>query len=136
MFVRLARLRPSAASPANNAFLHIGFKHAKCLFVPLDGHVERLEHALGREVVRHDPLLDLDWFSWHTKRLRVEAEVEDQLFGRASDSTKICVQANRVLVDDLHSGLPLLIGRRLGGALFFLLFLFGHVQSPVCVVIG
>ena len=96
-FDQLACGRPAVA---DDALLHVGLQHAEGLLVPLHGHVQGLQHPLGREVVGDDPLLHFDRLGRHAERLRVEAEVENQLFGRAGDAAKIRVQADGVLVVD------------------------------------
>ena len=65
--------------------------------------MERLQHPLGGEVVDDDPLLDVDRLGRHAERLGVQAEVENQLFGRAGDAAEICVERNRVLVGDFDT---------------------------------
>ena len=58
---RLALRRPGAAAAvADHALLHVGLQDAERLFVALNRHVQRLQHSLRGEVVRHDPLLDFD----------------------------------------------------------------------------
>ena len=71
--------------------------------MPLDRHVQGLQHPLGREVVGDDPLLHFDRLGRHAERLGVEAEVEDQFFGRAGDAAEIGVQAHGVLVVHFHA---------------------------------
>ena len=105
---------PRAASAlADDAFLYVRLQDAKRLLVPLHRHMERLQHSLCREVVRHDPLLDFDRLGRHAERLGVEPEVEDQLFGSSRDAAEVRVEADRVLIDDFDT--LLLGGRRLPG---------------------
>ena len=87
----------------HHALLHIGFQHTERLFVPLDRHVQRLQHPLGREVVDDDPLLHIDRFGRHAERLRIQAEVENEFFRRAGDAAEVCVQRDRVLIGDFHT---------------------------------
>ena len=89
---------PARAAAADDALLHVGLQHAERLLVPLDRHVQGLQHPLGREVVGDDPLLHFDRLGRHAEGLGVEAEVEDQLLGRAGDAAEIGVQAHGVLV--------------------------------------
>src|SRR5689334_21121892 len=128
---RLARLRPTTAI-TNHALLHVGLKHAKGLFMPLNRHVQRLEHALRGVVVDDNPLLDVDRLGRHTERLLVQSEVENKLFGRTRDAAEVCIKRNRVLVSHFHtmlllrglSGLALIAIRMFGSS-----FLIGHSDS-------
>ena len=125
----------AAGAAADDALLHVGLQHAEGLLVALDRHVQRLQHPLGREVVGDDPLLDFDRLGRHAERLRVEAEVENQLFGRARDAAEIRVQADGVLIVHfhLHAGpLHLLLSGWAGGWFAVGSFLIGHDDSP-CV---
>ena len=47
---------------------------------------------LGREEVRHDPLADDDGLRGHAVRLRVQAEIDNQLFGGARYPAEVRVQ--------------------------------------------
>jgi hypothetical protein len=122
----------AAATACYDALLHIGLEDAEGLFVSLDGHVERLQHALGSEVIHHDPLLDVDRLSRDAEWLRVQAEVENQFFGRAGDTAEICVERNRVFVgyfDTLRLLHWLRSSLRLV-AIITCLILIGHDISP------
>ena len=120
-------MSPCTASTTDNALLHVCLQDAECLLMSLHREMQRLEHPLGGEIVSDDPLLDFHRLGRHAEGLRVEAEVEDQFLGCACDATKICIQANRVLVDNFDAGLPLLISRRLGGGMVVVCILFCHV---------
>jgi hypothetical protein len=98
----------SATAATHDALLHVSLEHAESLFVSLDRHVQGLQHSFGGEVVDDDPLLNVDWLSWDAKGLRIQAEVEDQLFRRARDAAEICIERNRVLVRDFNTLLLLL----------------------------
>lgn len=93
-----------ASAAADDALLDVSFEHTEGLLVALDGHVERLQHALGCEVVGDDALLHFDRLGGHAEGLGIEAEVEDQLFGCAGDAAEIGVQADCVLVVDFNTG--------------------------------
>ena len=67
----------ATAAAGYDALLHVCLEDAEGLFVSLDRHVERLQHALGCEVIDDDPLLHVDRFGRDAEWLRVEAEVED-----------------------------------------------------------
>ena len=118
-----APITPAGGRPvADDALLHVGFEDAEGLLVPLDRHVQRLQHPLGGEVVGDDPLLDFDRLGRHAERLGVEAEVEDQLFGRAGDAAEVRVQARQRSCRSLPRGATLLIcGRGLDRRRLFLL---------------
>jgi len=126
---QLARLG-SALPIADYALLHIGFQHAESGFVPLNGHVERLQHALGGEIVGDNPLLHLHRLGRDTKWLRIEAEIENEFLGRARNAAEIGVQADRVLVVHFHVGSLLILRNRLGLIAFRRCFLFRHDYSP------
>jgi hypothetical protein len=122
----------AAAAARYDALLHIGLEDAKGLLVPLDGHVERLQHSLGREVVDDDPLLHVDWLGRDAEWLCVQAEVENQLFGRAGDTAEIRVERNCVLVGYFDAGrlLHLLRSSLRLVAITACLILIGHDISP------
>ena len=78
--------------------------------------MQGLQHPLGGEVVHDDPLFDFDRLGRHAERLGVEAEVEDQLLGRAGDAAEIGVERDGVLVGHLDPRFAL-SGRRASGLL-------------------
>ena len=82
----------AAGAASDDALLHVCLEHAEGLLVALDRHVERLQHSLGSEVVDDDPLLHINRFGWHAEWLRVQAEIEDELFRRAGNAAEICVE--------------------------------------------
>ena len=121
----------AAGAASDDALLHVCLEHAEGLLVALDRHVERLQHALGGEVVDDDPLLDVDRLGRDAEWLRVEAEVENQLFGRAGDAAEICVERNRVLVGHFDTlGLLRRCSWRLIAIFRACLILIGHDDSP------
>ena len=88
---------------ADDALLHVGFEDAEGLFVPLDRHVERLQHSFGCVVVHHDPLLDVDRLGRNAERLRVEPEVENEFLGCSCDAAKIRIQRYGVFIGHLNT---------------------------------
>ena len=88
----------AAGAASDDALLHVCLEHAEGLLVALDRHVERLQHPLGSVVVDDDSLLDVDRFGRHTEWLGVEAEVENEFFGRTRNAAEICIKRNCVLV--------------------------------------
>lgn len=75
--------------------------------MPLDGHRQRAQQSLGREEIHDDPLADLDRFGGNADRLRIEAKIDNQLFGRPGDAAEIRVQGQDVRVVDSQLGLGL-----------------------------
>ena len=72
----------------------------------LDGHAQCVEHSLGGVEVGDDPLGDGDWLRRDADRVRVQAEVDDQLFGCTADAAEIGVTGEnlRVVHLNLRSG--------------------------------
>ncbi len=58
----------------------------------LNGHAQGRQEPLRRVKVHDDPLIGLDLLAAGRERLRVEAEVEDDLLGRRRDATEIGVR--------------------------------------------
>ena len=97
----------------------VGLEGSEGLLVPVDGKLQRVQHALGRIVVRHDPLRNDDRLRGHAHRLRVERKIDDQLFGGAGDAAKIGVRRDGSAIVDFNAlrHLPLLL--RAGLSLLF-----------------
>ena len=81
--------------------LDVGFQHAEGRLVPLNGHLQGMQHPLGREEVGDDPLRNHDRLGGDAKRLRIQTEVDDQLFRRARDAAEIGVAGQCLGVVDL-----------------------------------
>ena len=74
----------------------------------LDGHAQGRQEPLGRVEVHHDPLVRLDVLAAGRERLRIEAEVEDDLLGSRRDPAEIGVRRQGAgIVDDDLGGLTL-----------------------------
>ena len=56
------------AKPGRNALLHVGLQHAESLLVPLDRQLQGVQHPLGREEIRDDPLRDRRSAAWERQR--------------------------------------------------------------------
>ena len=67
----------------------------------LDGQRQRVQHPLGGEEVRDDPLRDRDRLRRYPERLRIQPEIDDQLLRRAGDAAEIRVAGQRLRVVDL-----------------------------------
>ena len=74
-----------------NSFLHVGLQDAKRRFVTLERQMKRMQQALRGVEVHHQPLAHVDRLVIPAKRMRIERDVKDQLFWRASHSAKIGV---------------------------------------------
>ena len=121
------RLALRLLGASDDALVDVRLKHAEGLLVALHGQMQRMEQALGREVVGNDSLRDLHCLAGNAERLGVQAEVDDQLFRRAGYAAEVGVGGDGVLVFDLHS-LPLLL--LVGGGLLFFGF-FSHEEFSV-----
>ncbi len=97
------RRRRTARPPS-----HVELDRAEHPFVPLNGHPQRGQEPLGRVEVHHDPLIGFDVLAAGCKRLRIQAEVEDDFLGRGRDPAEIRIgRQRRGIVDD---DLGLLLG--------------------------
>src|SRR5690606_4738820 len=104
---------------------------AEDLLVASNGELQRAEEAFGGVEVEDDPLVDDDRLARRAHRLRVEAEIDDQLLRRAGNAAEVGVEAQRLRVIDFDGGALLLLrsGTRrllLGGPAFAFFAFFGH----------
>jgi len=76
----------------------------------VDGHLQRVEHALGGVVVGHNPLRNDDRFGGNAHRLGVETEVDDQLLRRAGDAAEVGVGRDGACVIDFDASSWLVVG--------------------------
>ena len=81
----------------------------------LNGHAQGGQEPLGRVEIHHDPLIGFDVLTTGRKRLRIQAEVENDFLGGGGDPAEIRVrrQGRGIVDDDL--GLLLRLGI-LGGS--------------------
>jgi hypothetical protein len=81
----------ACSSRRTDSLANVGLDIAECIFVSLQGHPESGQQALRREVIHDDPLRNFDGRLSRRVRMRVEAEIENQFFGRARNAAKIGV---------------------------------------------
>ena len=76
----------------------------------LNGHAQGRQEPLGRVEIHHDPLIGFDVLTTGGKRLRIQAEVENDFLGGGRDPAEIRVgrQGRGIVDDDL--GLLLRLG--------------------------
>ena len=86
----------------NHPLLHVGLECAEGLLVTGDGVAQGIGEPLGCEEVHDDPLGELDRFGTRAANLLVEAEVDDQLLGRAGDAAEVRVGSEDVRLVDGH----------------------------------
>ena len=87
---------------AEKPFVDVGFQNAEGRFVTLDRHLQGVQHPLGRVEVGDQTLRDRDRLRGHAKRLRVQAEIDNQLLGRAGYAAEIGVARRCVRIIDVH----------------------------------
>ncbi len=73
----------------------------------LDRHTQSTEQPFRGKEIQNDTLRDRNLFRRNSHRLVVQAEIDDQLFGRPRDATEICVRCDGVRVVEFQLG-PLL----------------------------
>ena len=105
---------------------------AKGSFMPLNRHSQGRQEPLGRVEIHHDPLIGLDVLPAGGEWLRIQAEVEDDLFRSRRDPAEIGVRGKRRGIVDDHFGLLLRLGGLDARARFrcFSCLLFRSFHSP------
>ena len=107
-YCRLARFSRNlgllAHETGTNALLHVGLQHAERLLVPLNRQLQGVQHPLGREEIRDDPLGDGDRLRGNAKGLRIETKIDDQLLRRARNAAEIGVKRQRLRIVNFDLG--------------------------------
>ena len=96
--------------------LHVGLQHAERLLVPLNRQLQGVQHPLGREEIRDDPLRDGDRLRGNAKRLGIETEIDDQLLRRARNAAEVGIKGQRLRIVDLDLDALLGLSRSLGAS--------------------
>ncbi len=107
-----------------NSLLNINFQDAKSLFMPLNRCLQGVKHPLGRIKICHDAILHDNGIGGQSNRLRIQAEIDDQLFRRAGHAAEIRIRRVDIGIvkanGDLLRGLLLwsvIVGFGAGGGL-------------------
>ena len=97
-----ASVDPRAAETGPDALLDVDFQNSERRLVALHGQLQGVQHPLGGEEVGDDPLRHGNRLAGHAERLRIQTEIDDQLFRRPRHPAEVRIQRQRLGIVDLH----------------------------------
>jgi hypothetical protein len=100
----------SAACLWRNALLDVRFQDAERLFVALQRETQGVPQPLRGVKIRDDALGNIDGLSRDADRLRIQREIDDQLFGSARHAAEIRVASDGLRIIDFDLLVLLLYG--------------------------